>query len=62
MDFGIVMLLVLSLLFLHNRSMAVARQQRKEELIRKFVKDAVQRRKLDELYGRDTSQKVDYDR
>ncbi|MBL97492.1 MAG: hypothetical protein CMF52_06705 [Legionellales bacterium] len=62
MDFGIVMLLVLSLLFLHNRSMAVARQQRKEELIRKFVKDAVQRRKLDELYGRDASQKVDYDR
>ena len=48
-----VILSVLILLFLQNRSNAVIRRQQKEEMIRKFVKDSVQKRKLDELYGRD---------
>lgn len=49
----LIILFVFLLLFLQNRSNAVARKQQKEEMIRKFVKDSIQKRKLDELYGRD---------
>tara|TARA_B100001094_G_C17489433_1_gene465738 strand:+ start:218 stop:391 length:174 start_codon:yes stop_codon:yes gene_type:complete len=49
----VTVLFVLGLLFLQNRSNAVRRRQQQEEMIKKFVKDSIQKRKLDELYGRD---------
>tara|TARA_Y100000592_G_scaffold99255_1_gene174661 strand:+ start:25656 stop:25820 length:165 start_codon:yes stop_codon:yes gene_type:complete len=40
------------LLFIRNRLRASLIQSQKEELVREVVRQTIQKRKLDELYGR----------
>ena len=51
MEFGFIFL-ILAILFLRNRIRAAILQSQKEDFVREVIRRVDQKKKLDELYGR----------
>ena len=51
MEFGFIFL-ILGILFLRNRIKAAILQSQKEDFVREVIRRVDQKKKLDELYGR----------
>ena len=57
MEFLVAFTVVVTLLYLRGRYKAALRQIQREEAMRKIVKKVIQKRNIDELYGRSGKRK-----